>query len=54
MGAIGQNGSCRGLGTTTEPVLRACPSSVLIVRGPRRETPAHGTPVASMETADGG
>lgn len=55
MGAIGPVPGRRGLGATTEPVLRACPSSVLIVRGSRRATgsPA-GTHVASTETADGG
>lgn len=55
MGAIGRPRGRRGLGATTESVLRACPSSVLIVRGSHREAAAPvGTLVASMETADGG
>jgi nucleotide-binding universal stress UspA family protein len=46
----------RGLGATAEPVLRACPSSVLIVRAQHRQaggtTPESKEPVD--ETADGG
>lgn len=45
-----------GLGATTEPVLRACPSSLLIVRprGASRPTASKaGTGVALSETADG-
>jgi nucleotide-binding universal stress UspA family protein len=55
MGAIGRAQGRRRLGATTESVLRACPSSVLIVRTRDRGVTAPvGTPVASMETADGG
>lgn len=55
MGAASQSGGRGGLGATAEPVLRACPSSVLIVRAPaRRMARASGTTVAMEETADGG
>jgi len=54
--ASGPRGRAGGLGATTEPVLRACPSSLLIVRGKagkRKGEPA-GTRVALFEEADGG
>jgi nucleotide-binding universal stress UspA family protein len=61
MGAIGRDRARRRLGATTEAVLRACPSSVLIVRG---KPLAAGTPAGmrlanteaaeTAETADGG
>jgi nucleotide-binding universal stress UspA family protein len=55
IGAIGDPPGRRGLGATTGPVLRACPSSVLIVRGVRRPADADaGTRVALTEEADGG
>ena len=57
MGAIsGPQHGANGLGATTEPVLRACPSSLLIVRhGPRRRAATGaGTRVALTEDADGG
>jgi len=57
MGAVSsldQRGS--GLGATTEPVLQACPSSLLIVRGAtrKRKIASAGTSVALSEEADGG
>jgi len=57
MGAVsGPRQDRGGLGATTEPVLRACPSSLLIVRGGPRERDAAraGTRVALSEEADGG
>jgi len=59
MGAA-SSGRTGGLGATAEPVLRACPSSILIVR--RRPDAAHaepvapdvGTAIAATEAADGG
>lgn len=55
MGAIGKGDTRRRLGATTEAVLRACPSSVLVVRGRRHAAGSpSGTRVACMETADGG
>lgn len=56
MGAASTAGA-QGLGATAEPVLRACPSSILIVR--RRDAAnvagaATGTALASTEPADGG
>jgi hypothetical protein len=55
IGAIGDAPGRRGLGTTAGPVLRACPSSVLIVRGVRRPADAGaGTRIALTEEADGG
>ena len=54
MGAASASGA-KGLGATAEPVLRACPSSILIVR--RRGAIADdglGTAIASTESADGG
>jgi nucleotide-binding universal stress UspA family protein len=55
MGAIGQSRG-RGLGATAEPVLRACPSSVLIVRGTRQATAEAeaGMALAETEPAEGG
>ena len=43
-----------GLGATAEPVLRACPSSVLIVRAAASRRAAAGARVAPEETVDGG
>jgi hypothetical protein len=40
------------MGTAPEPVLRACPSSVLVVRAATRRRA--GTAVALEESADGG
>ena len=54
IGAIGQGDGRRRLGATTEAVLRACPSSVLVVRGRHAAAARTGTRVASVETADGG
>lgn len=54
MGAASALGA-RGLGATAEPVLRACPSSILLVR--RRlaaRTADAGTALAITYTADGG
>jgi nucleotide-binding universal stress UspA family protein len=53
MGAASQVRGRVGLGATAGPVLRACPSSVLIVRGAARAAAA-GTAVAVTEEADGG
>jgi nucleotide-binding universal stress UspA family protein len=56
MGAASGSGST-GLGATAEPVLRACPSSVLIVRrrsGETADARDTGTGVASKQIADGG
>lgn len=55
MGAASAAGA-RGLGATAEPVLRACPSSVLIVRRRRAAEPGEdgGTTLAITEDADGG
>lgn len=55
MGAA--SGSRAGLGATAEPVLRACPSSVLIVRrlpAVAEDTQDTGTGVALSSIADGG
>lgn len=55
MGAA--SGTRAGLGATTEPVLHACPSSVLIVRrlpGVAEDAQDTGTGVALSEIADGG
>lgn len=54
MGAAGASGS-PGLGATAEPVLRACPSSILLVRRrhPAVDEPA-GTTIANTEPAGGG
>lgn len=53
MGAASASGAA-GLGATAEPVLRACPSSILLVRR-RNAVPAEvGTAIATKNSADGG
>jgi nucleotide-binding universal stress UspA family protein len=53
MGAASASGAA-GLGANAEPVLRACPSSILLVRRRSAVSADVGTPVATGITADGG
>jgi len=53
MGAASASGA-QGLGATAEPVLRACPSSILLVRRGSAAAAEVGTTVASTGPAGGG